>query len=421
VVTAVVTALAIATVAAPAGANEDRERQLDRAPGGSAGDQLTAVWQRADAAGEAAVDAALRRDLGLAAAELNQLLGDVAGAEDLAADLADDLGAGYGGAWYDRDAGRLTVAVTGAAPARTALAAGARTQRVRYSYQRLESIKDELDALLKADPAALADAYSWRIDVKTNQVVVTVAAGAAGTVADLVADHGGAVRVAESTHAPALAQAELHGGTASNGCSVGFNLRGWSGVGNYFLTAGHCVTIGERVSQNGVDIGPVMDAYFPYYDDALVWVENSAAWAQGPTVWVYPGTVTMTGYTSFTTLLGLPTCSSGQATRLTCGEVTGVGETVNYPEGAVFNLTRHSACVEPGDSGGPNWDSVSTGNYVAGVTNGAELVGGKCKEKLGLENVSWYLPIHRSMPWYSEFWDVSVMTTTGRVRPRDEM
>ena len=38
--------------------------------------------------------------------------------------------------------------------------------------------------------------------------------------------------------------------------------------------------------------------------------------------------------------------------RWTCGRITAVNETVSTAVATVYGLTRHNACVEPGDSGG---------------------------------------------------------------------
>jgi Alpha-lytic protease prodomain len=103
--------------------------------------------------------------------------------------------------------------------------------------------------------------YSWGVDARTNQVVVTARAGQADEAAGLVYEYGDAVRVEESAHEPQLAQEfpRLDGGIPYNGCSTGFNMTGPDGT-PYILTAGHCGPAGTTaVASNGVTIGPVVD------------------------------------------------------------------------------------------------------------------------------------------------------------------
>ncbi|QSB15218.1 S1 family peptidase [Natronosporangium hydrolyticum] len=409
VATLAVAALAVAG-ATPAAAHQPAERPTGDLAGGLHTDQyITGQFAGDQSAADGQVDqsvlTALERDLDLSADEVEQLLTDLEGVDELAAELAEELGQAYGGSWFDHETGSFTVAVTEAGPAAALASAEVTTERVGHSLQRLESITAELDELLEADPAALADVYSWRIEVADNQVVVTTAAGQADAVSGLVADYGDAVRVTESSYAPQVAQSALHGGTAYNGCSVGFNLV--AGGTGYFLTAGHCGGTGQQTSQNGVNIGPFVESWFPGEDDALVRVDNAGAWTQGPTVWTYSGTVTINGWTD--AAVGTPICTSGRTTGLTCGVITAKNETVNYAEGAVFGMTRHNACVEPGDSGGPNWNTVG-GNYAEGVTSGAQMIGGQCLERFGMANVSWYYPISDSLPYYAGGWGVSLMT-----------
>ena len=66
-------------------------------------------------------------------------------------------------------------------------------------------------------------------------------------------------------------------------------------------------------------------------------------------------------------------CKSGITTKWTCGIITAKNETVTYTGGkTVYGLTRHTACVEPGDSGGANV-SVFYGYHAEGVTSGASM------------------------------------------------
>lgn len=383
-------AAASLSVVTPAGAAPDRGSSPDAA-----------------AAATAHLHAALQRDLGLTAEQAVALAERQQRALDQHDQLSDTLGDTYGGAWFDAASGVLTVAVTDERAAAKVKAVGATPELVSRSKVQLDGIKAELDATVRVDRATLADATTWSVDERTNQVVVTVLPGAAAKVTAVVAKHGDAVRIVESALRPETTADYLDGGDPYNGCSVGFNVtRG--GVG-HFLTAGHCGTAGTMASSGGVNIGPFVESWFPGDDDALVRNDNPGYWIQGPWVYAYSGdpnaVYNINGYRDSPTGVGV--CKSGRTTGLTCGTITGKNETVNYAQGAVYQLTRHNACVEPGDSGGSNfsWDGAGR-NYAEGMTSGASLYGGRCGAAVGQPTNSWYQPVAESIGWYG----VALMT-----------
>lgn len=395
----------------------DRSPDAPPAQPGEFTERAGLVQARGGAAtGAAEIREALERDLGLSGAALDRLLADSATATALDAQLQGQLGGSYAGSWLDHNSGSLTVAVTDRGAASLARAAGAQARVVDRSEQDLTAITDELVARAEADPSALAGAFSWGLDPAANQVVVTVEDGTAGAVAGALAGYGDAVRIEEAAAAPQLAQQLpfLDGGIAydSNlgGCSTGFNLRDGAGTG-FFLTAGHCSGggggVGTQTSHAGIGIGPFVSSFFPTFDDAIVRNDNPGFWIQGPWVWVYPGFATVNGFTDAP--VGTPVCKSGRTTLLTCGVITLKDEDVTFSGGqTVFDMTRHNACVEPGDSGGSNLN-VAGGNFAEGVTSGAQLIGGLCLGRFGLQNVSWYFPIVDSLPFYNAVFGVNLL------------
>jgi hypothetical protein len=76
-------------------------------------------------------------------------------------------------------------------------------------------------------------------------------------------------------------------------------------------------------------------------------------------------------------------CRSGSTTHWHCGTVLGQNETVNYAQGAVYQMTRTNVCAEPGDSGG----SFITGDQAQGVTSGGW---GNC----GSGGETWFQPVN---------------------------
>ncbi|MEU3416413.1 S1 family peptidase [Streptomyces sp. NPDC006658] len=81
-----------------------------------------------------------------------------------------------------------------------------------------------------------------------------------------------------------------------------------------------------------------------------------------------------------------------------CGTVLATNETVNYSQGAVYQLTKTSVCAEPGDSGG----SFLTGDQAQGVTSGGW---GNCSS--GGE--TWFQPVNEILSRYG----LTLHTYTG--------
>lgn len=304
---------------------------------------------------------ALERDLGLTSAEVQTRLANEAEAPGVAARLERALGSSFGGAWLAGDVGTLTVAVTDAADAAQVRAAGATPTVVTHSESDLDAAHSALDRAEATAPAAIA---GWYVDVKSNQVVVVT--GPAGTSAarQFVRASGvdaGAVRVVASTQRPTLFY-DVRGGdayyTPQYRCSIGFSV-----VGGY-TTAGHCGRAGTTTSGfNRVAQGSFRASSFPGDDHA--WVGVNSNWVPRPIVNGYGrGNVTVRGST--VAAIGASVCRSGSTTGWRCGTMQAYNQTVRYPQGTVFGLTRTSACAEGGDSGG----SFISGNQAQGMTSG---------------------------------------------------
>ncbi len=208
----------------------------------------------------------------------------------------------------------------------------------------------------------------------------------------------------------------MDGGDEINGatCSAGFNLRNPSTGQGFLLTAGHCQSAGSTLSgQGGVNFGPVLESWFPTFDDSIARNDSAGYWIQGPWVDYNPsngGYINTSGYTDAP--IGTWICKAGITTKWTCGQITGKNETVTYSGSrTVYGLTRHNACVEPGDSGGANV-SVTSSYAAEGVTSGASMISDgfryRCRSVYGLENVSWYYPIAKSLAYYGPKYGVAV-------------
>lgn len=214
---------------------------------------------------------------------------------------------------------------------------------------------------------------AWGLDPRTGQLVVTVSdaappAGAARLVA-LAGRFAGAMRIRRIT-AP-LTEQLADGPSDTNGlllggdqitdgsiiCSAGFNVL--KDGEPYVLTAGHC-TQGLPSWQN---VGPSMVSQFPKTDYGLV--RDDDAVSRGA-IDLYNGNIqpiTAVG----TATVGQHVCASGQTTGMTCGQVTAVGQTVDYGNGdVVYGLIETNVHTDHGDSGGPLFDGPAGLGTVSG-------------------------------------------------------
>jgi streptogrisin C len=304
---------------------------------------------------------ALQRDLGLTTSELDARLANEAAAFEVAEGLERSLGGSFAGSWLAGDEGDLTVAVTDASKATRVRAAGATPRVVRHSQSALDRIQSKLNRLETSAPATVT---GWYVDVNSNNVVVQSTQQGAAAAQRFVADAGvasDAVRVEVTDEQPRLLY-DVRGGdayyTPQYRCSIGFSVNGG------YVTAGHCGGAGTSTwGYNQVSQGSFRASTFPGRDEA--WVAVNSNWVPRPVVNNYRGgTVLVRG--SQVAAIGASVCRSGSTTGWRCGRIQARNQTVRYPQGTVYGLTRTSACAEGGDSGG----SFISGNQAQGMTSG---------------------------------------------------
>lgn len=306
---------------------------------------------------------ALQRDLDLTEADLQSQLANESEAVEAAEELEESLGDSFGGAWLD-EAADLSVAVTDADLVDAVEDAGAAAAVVPHSEDELDDVHAALDRRERRAPRSVT---GWYVDVAENTVVVETMAGDAAAAERFVARAGvdtAAVSVEVTDEQPSLFQAPypVRGGdayyTPQYRCSVGFSVRGG------YTTAGHCGRVGTTTSgYNRVSQGTFRGSQFPGRDQA--WVAVNQNWTPQPVVNNYRGgTVVVRG--SQEAAVGASTCRSGSTTGWRCGRVQAKNQTVRYPQGTVYGLTRTSACAEGGDSGG----AFISGNQAQGMTSG---------------------------------------------------
>jgi streptogrisin C len=280
-------------------------------------------------------------------------------ASDIRAAARQAAGEAFAGAYFDRTRAVLVVAVTSSAVFDAVLATGAQPKLVSASYAALEQ---ELHVLDSRTGTAPAQVVGWRIDEEANTVVVDVAGGPSQAVKSFVA--GLAHVTVNYDQPPPQTTADLIGGMAILGgsarCSLGFSTRNASGV-VFIVTAGHCTNLGGTWTGSAGTIGPVAGTSFPTNDYGRIQRTNTA-WV--PTSKIQGGSSVL-GRT--VAAVGTSVCRSGSTTGFRCGTIQAINQTVCYAQGCVYQVTRTTACAQPGDSGGPY---VSSTRQAQGVLSG---------------------------------------------------
>lgn len=358
----------------------------------ASGADAPAAKPAAASAPSAGLVRALGRDLGLTADQARERLGQEAAAMRLESKAERAAGASYGGSWFDTSSGKLVVGVTSAERAASVRATGATTRIVKHSAGALDAAKARLDdkAREKAAPAGVS---SWSADPRAGGVVVRVREGSEGDAAVRAflreAKRSSSVPVTVEK-APAQAPTTFAAGTVGGDpyytgnvrCSIGFSVQGG------FVTAGHCGQAGGSVSGwDGSYIGNFQGSSFPGNDYAYVSV--GSGWWTVPVVLGWGTVPDQLVRGSNEAPVGASICRSGSTTHWHCGTVLAKNETVNYSQGAVYQMTKTSVCAEGGDSGG----SFISGDQAQGVTSGGW---GNCSG--GGE--TWYQPINEILSVY---------------------
>lgn len=328
---------------------------------------------------------AMQKDLGLTESQARARLSAEKTATALQPKARHAAGASYGGSWFDPATGDLTVAVTSDKQADAVRATGAAVRLVTHTEQRLDSVKARLDKL-----DAPAGVSSWHVDPRANKVVIDVVASkrSDNDVQKFIerAEKTGPVTVEQTAEAPRTFSAGTVGGdpyyTGNVRCSIGFSVYGG------FVTAGHCGQAGAGVSGwDGSAIGNFQGSSFP--GDDYAWVSVGNGWWTVPVVLGWGTVSDQLVRGSNVAPIGASICRSGSTSHWHCGNVLATNETVNYSQGAVYEMTKTSVCAEPGDSGG----SFISGDQAQGVTSGGW---GNCAS--GGE--TWHQPINEILNRY---------------------
>ncbi|MEU1118051.1 MULTISPECIES: carbohydrate-binding protein [unclassified Streptomyces] len=336
---------------------------------------------------------AMRRDLGLTAAQAEVRLVNEAEAGAVAGALHNALGRDFAGAWvHGATSARLTVATTDASDVPAIEARGAEAKVVEHSVAQLTAAQGKLDR------EASYDVPVRYVDVRANVVVVrAVRASAADSLVAAAGVDPSLVRVERTKERPRPLY-DLVGGEAyymgGGRCSIGFPVT--KGAQQGFATAGHCGRAGTATSgYNQVTQGTFQASVFPGMD--MAWVATNSQWTATPYVKGQGGQRVGVGG-STQSPVGASVCRSGSTTGWHCGTIQQHNTSVTYPEGTISGVTRTSVCAEPGDSGG----SFISGSQAQGVTSGGS---GNCSSG----GTTFYQPIN---PLLQQF-GLTLKTTGG--------
>ncbi|SDJ06566.1 streptogrisin C [Lentzea albidocapillata subsp. violacea] len=279
--------------------------------------------------------------------------------------LSQDLRGRLAGHWFDSAAGKLTVAVPDEQAARQARAEGINAVVVRRSAADLEKLLGDVKKLIGD---GVPGVYSWGVDVRDNQVDVTVnttrKTEATERFLEKVRALGDGVHVSETRSQQRQQAGTVQAGSpwwpgSETNCSIGFAATDANG-GKHFLTAGHCTNdanqaaYGQSGQQNRIgtsNVGGSRSVNAREGDMGVVAV-TEAGWNLSAAVntWGQPA-ITVTG--SAEAMVGDRVCHSGNTSKWQCGEVKYTNKAVDYGGGLVIEgLTWTTACSKGGDSGG---------------------------------------------------------------------
>jgi streptogrisin C len=365
--------------------------------------------------------AAIQRDLGLSADQVKLVGAQQERAIALDEQLQKELGDQIAGSYFDIRSGQLIVGTTDRSLLDKIKGAGAEPQLVQNNLKQLGLALNALGGPDTAgDKREIVKSESkfaaLGIDPVTNTVKVTATKEQLSNAREELAKYDGLLSIEVVDALPEPTFNYMDGGDAINGtCSAGFNLRNPSTGAKFLLTAGHCVNKGQTMTgQGGVAFGTVNESWFPTFDDSITRNTNTGYWIQGPWFDSNPSNGPFNSFSGWTDApVGTIVCKAGKTTKFTCGTISIKNEDVTYSNGdKVYNMTRHSACVEPGDSGGSNLSYIGGKFRAEGVTSGAsmKLKDGKkrCLSVFGEKNVSWYFPIADSLPYYGAKYGVTL-------------
>lgn len=341
------------------------------------------------------------------------------------AQIREQLGPSYAGAWFNNQTGQLEVASVDTqaaahlAPLLAATNGSAKIVTTHSSWSQLEEAQATIDRAL-AEPEQHQE-ITTGFDLESNAVLVRESSSASpSTEAEVDAAIAGSpagvkVEVKHLTASKIAVTPDANSCTYENGkvwlhcapplrggvtveensysCTDGFlGYYPSNGQVQYVLTAGHC-TKGNTLGENGTTwyavppgeksraIGPAWNWKIGENGDfGLIKIRSSSYWSP-----VWPGDFvvdTRPGGLGWENQMekivaddspGLYNCHTGESSKTVCGEVLSVHNSFCYEggEGCPGNMTEDSFSSLKGDSGGPVWGN----NWAFGIDDSATSSG----------------------------------------------
>lgn len=183
-----------------------------------------------------------------------------------------------------------------------------------------------------------------------------------------------------ATPAVAAAAAPIGGGSllysGSTRCTAAFAAT--QGTNGYLIAGPRCGSPGTTMfSGNNILVGPIISTTAGG-GVSVVRVANTAAWTLVPWIPVGGAQYVVRGATE--TPIGGVVCLLDRSVGQRCGTVTAKNQTVNFPEGVIYGLTRTNICMPPGTA-----IAFVSGDQAQGVPLG----GTSCST----QGVSYFLPV----------------------------
>ncbi|GAA4416374.1 hypothetical protein GCM10023148_13470 [Actinokineospora soli] len=325
------------------------------------------------------------------------------------------LRAELAGHWFDAEHGALTVAVTTSDAAARAEAVGIRAVLVDRGPGELDRL---LGSVRRLVGTGVPGVYAWGVDVRDNQVDVTVNTSAKIPATErfltAVRALGPGVSVTETRSQQRQQAGTVQTGSpwwpgSESGCSIGFSATDSSG-GKHFLTAGHCTNnanqpaYGQSGQQNRIgtsNVGGTRSVNAREGDMGVVAV-TEPGWTLSAAVntWGQPA-ITVTG--SAEAMVGDRVCHSGNTSKWQCGEVKYTHKAVDYGGGLIIeDLTWTTACSLGGDSGG-GW---LLGDKAVGLHDGGPS---QCVSNPSDDELSIFQPVNEAL----QKWSLTLVTGGG--------
>jgi hypothetical protein len=265
------------------------------------------------------------------------------------------------------------------------------TRRRAWPLATLAAVAALLATAFAAAPATAlpeVDGTAWRVDPASGAVHVLADATVTDQEIARLTATGATVERTPGALTTRLRAGEAVYGSGGWRCTAGLNVTSGDGAA-YFLTAGHCASLGDTWYADAsltTPVGPTEGATFPGGDHAIVRYANTAV--------PHPSQVVCNGANVEITGAGDPVVGqsvtfSGAASGCHSGVITGLNATVNYPEGTVSGLIETNICTEPGDSGG----LLFSGGTAIGILSGGS---GSCASG----GTSYFQPVTEALSLY---------------------